>query len=54
MKKITRRDRLKIYGDLYRYLSSKVKKEKIGLTRVQVKIRVSFDRLKTTSQSLVT
>lgn len=46
MKKIARRDRLKIYGDLLSILYSEKKEEKIVLTRVQVQIKVPFDRLK--------
>ncbi len=45
MKKIARRDRLKIYGDLLSILYAE-KEEKIVLTRVQVQIKVPFDRLK--------
>jgi predicted transcriptional regulator len=48
MKKIARRDRLKIYGDLLSILyAEKNKEEKIVLTHVQVQIKVPFDRLKT-------
>lgn len=46
MKKILRRDKLKIYGDLLSALSDEPNNEKIVLTRVQVKIKVPFDRLK--------
>jgi predicted transcriptional regulator len=46
MKKIARRDRLKIYGDLLSILYAESKEEKIVLTRVQVQIKVPFDRLK--------
>jgi len=46
MKKIARRDRLKIYGDLLSILYSEKKEEKIVLTRIQVQIKVPFDRLK--------
>ncbi len=46
MKKIARRDRLKIYGDLLSILYAENKEEKIVLTRVQVQIKVPFDRLK--------
>jgi len=38
---------LKIYGDLLFILYSESKKEKVVLTRVQLKINVPFDRLKT-------
>ena len=47
MKKIPRRDRLKIYGDLLSALrTSETKGEKVILTHVQVRINVPFDRLK--------
>ena len=45
--KISRRDKLKIYGDLLSVLNVESKNEKIVLTWVQVKINVPFDRLKT-------
>jgi len=47
MKRISRRDKLKIYGDLLSALHSEVSVNKIMLTRVQAKINVPFDRLKT-------
>ena len=47
MKKIARRDRLKIYGDLLSILHAESREEKIVLTHVQVQIKVPFDRLKT-------
>ncbi len=46
MKRIFRRDKLKIYGDLLRVLNSESKTEKIVLSQVQVQINVPFDRLK--------
>ena len=46
MKKIARRDRLKIYGDLLSILYAESKEEKIVLTHVQIQIKVPFDRLK--------
>jgi predicted transcriptional regulator len=46
MKKIQRRDTLKIYGDLLSILNAERIGEKIVLTRIQVKINVPFDRLK--------
>jgi predicted transcriptional regulator len=46
MKKIQRRDRLKIYGDLLSMLNAEHNNENIVLTRIQVKINVPFDRLK--------
>jgi predicted transcriptional regulator len=47
MKRIQRRDKLKIYGDLLSVLRSESSAEKIVLTKVQVRIKVPFDRLKT-------
>jgi predicted transcriptional regulator len=44
--KISRRDKLKIYGDLLLVLDDESRNEKIVLTRVQVRINVPFDRLK--------
>ena len=46
MKKIFRRDKLRIYGDLLRVLNKESKTEKIVLSQVQVRINVPFDRLK--------
>lgn len=46
MKKIPRRDKLKIYGDLLIILNDQSKTEKIILTQVQVRMGVPFDRLK--------
>jgi predicted transcriptional regulator len=46
MKRISRRDKLKIYGDLLFVLYNESGNEKIVLTKVQVKINVPFDRLK--------
>jgi predicted transcriptional regulator len=46
MKKISRRDKLKIYGDLLSVLNDESKTEKIVLTHVKVRINVPFDRLK--------
>jgi predicted transcriptional regulator len=53
MKRIVRRDRLKIYGDLLSALYSESGAEKIVLTRVQSRINVPFDRLKTYITELV-
>ena len=47
LRKLPRRDKLKIYGDLLFVLYSESKKEKIVLTRVQQRINVPYDRLKT-------
>jgi predicted transcriptional regulator len=44
--KISRRDKLKIYGDLLLVLNEESKNDKIVLTHVQVRINVPFDRLK--------
>ncbi len=46
MKKLPRRDKLKIYGDLLSALQSEAKLEKVVLTRIQLKTNVPFDRLK--------
>ena len=46
MKKISRRDKLKIYGDLLAVLKDEANNENIVLTQVQVRINVPFDRLK--------
>jgi predicted transcriptional regulator len=51
--RISRRDRLKIYGDLLYVLYEESKNEKIVLTRVQVRINVPFDRLKRYISDLV-
>jgi predicted transcriptional regulator len=47
LKRITRRDKLKIYGDLLSALQNEESAKKIVLSQVQVKIGVPFDRLKT-------
>jgi predicted transcriptional regulator len=46
MKKIPRRDKLKIYGDLLSVLNNEDKTEKIVLSHLQTRINVPFDRLK--------
>jgi len=47
MKKIARRDKMKIYGDLLFILQAeRSDTEKIVLIRVQAKLNVPFDRLK--------
>jgi predicted transcriptional regulator len=55
MKKIQRRDKLKIYGDLLSALRAELSAnpENIVLTQIQVKINVPFDRLKTYVTDLV-
>ena len=46
MKRIPRRDKLKIYGDLLSALRSESDTERVVLTRVQLRINVPYDRLK--------
>ncbi len=53
MKRITRRDKLKIYSDLLSALQNEEWEKKIVLSQVQVKIGVPFDRLKTYIAELV-
>jgi predicted transcriptional regulator len=53
MKRIQRRDKMKIYGDLLSALCSESDAERIVLTQVQLKIKVPFDRLKTYIKDLV-
>jgi predicted transcriptional regulator len=47
LRKLPRRDKMRIYGDLLFVLSSESKEEKIVLTRVQLRTNVPYDRLKT-------
>jgi predicted transcriptional regulator len=51
--KTIRREKLVIYGDLLAILNEESKNERIILTRVQVKINVSFDRLKKYISNLI-
>lgn len=51
--KALRRDKLVIYGDLLAVLNEEAKNDHIVLTRVQVRINVSFDRLKNYISKLV-
>jgi predicted transcriptional regulator len=53
MKKIPRRDKLKIYGDLLIILADQSKTEKIVLTQIQVRMGVPFDRLKNYISELI-
>jgi predicted transcriptional regulator len=46
MKKIPRRDKMKIYGDLLLILSTESATEKIVITKVQSRINVPYVRLK--------
>ncbi|PVX25222.1 MAG: hypothetical protein CW716_08410 [Candidatus Bathyarchaeum sp.] len=46
MKKIQRRDKMKIYGDLLLVLQSEAGKEKIAITKIISKSNVPFIRLK--------
>jgi predicted transcriptional regulator len=47
MKKISRRDRLKIYGDLLAILSAESRNQKIVISRMQLQMNVPLDRLRT-------
>ena len=47
MRTIPRRDKFKLYGDLLAALHYHPSDEKIVLKKIQVKINVPFDRLKT-------
>lgn len=53
MKKIRRRDKMKIYGDLLRALHHRPKEKKVIITQIQQKTNVPFDRLKTYIQELL-
>jgi predicted transcriptional regulator len=47
MKRFTRRDRMKIYGDILSVIASKgSEKEEIRLSHIQLMTNVPFDRLK--------
>jgi len=46
MREISRRDRMKIYGDLLTILHEESKTEKTVLSQIQVRMKVPFDRLK--------
>lgn len=46
MKRIERRDKLKIYGDLLSVFNSNSGAKKIVLSQIQTKANVPFDRLK--------
>ena len=46
MKKIQRRDKMKIYGDLLLIIRAESANEKIVITHIQLKINVPFTRLK--------
>jgi predicted transcriptional regulator len=46
LKRLQRRDKLKIYGDLLSTIYSETKGEKVVLTRIQLRTNVPFDRLK--------
>ena len=47
MRKISRRDRLKIYGDLLAILSTESKNQKLVMSRIQLQLNVPLDRLRT-------
>jgi predicted transcriptional regulator len=53
MKTISRRDKLKIYGDLLYALRAESSAEKVVLTQIQIRIGVPFDRLKTYIKEIV-
>jgi predicted transcriptional regulator len=53
MKKIPRRDKLIIYGDLLAALQNRAGSEKIVLSQVQTKINLPYDRMKTYIKDLV-
>jgi predicted transcriptional regulator len=53
MKKIPRRDKLIIYGDLLVALQNRASSEKIVLSQVQTKINLPYDRMKTYIKDLV-
>ena len=46
MKKLPRRDKMKIYGDFLFVMADEAKTGKVVLTRVQLRMNVPFDRLK--------
>jgi len=46
MRKISRRDRLKIYGDLLAILNVESKDQRIVISRIQLKMNVPLDRLR--------
>jgi len=46
MRRLPRRDKLKIYGDLLSIIYGEARTEKVVLTRIQLKTNVPFDRLK--------
>jgi predicted transcriptional regulator len=52
MKKIPRRDKMKIYGDLLSILQSESSNE-VVLTRLQLRLNVPFDRLKQYLKQLI-
>ena len=47
MRKISRRDRLKIYGDLLAILSTESRNQKVVMSRIQLQLNVPLDRLRT-------
>lgn len=46
MKRLARRDKMKIYGDILSVIHTETKHGKIVLSRIQQKTNVPFDRLK--------
>jgi len=53
MKKIRRRDRMKIYGDLLRVLEDEASKGKITVSKIITKSNIPFTRLKKYMADLV-
>jgi predicted transcriptional regulator len=53
MKRLARRDKMKIYCDVLSAVKSETRNGEIVLTRVQQRINVPFDRLKTYISELV-
>jgi predicted transcriptional regulator len=46
MRTISRRDKMKIYGDVLSAIKAETRKGEVVLTRIQLKTNVPFDRLK--------
>jgi len=46
MKRISRRDRLKIYGDLLGILSAESRNQKVVISHIQLQLNVPLDRLR--------
>ena len=46
VRRLPRRDKLKIYGDLLSILHEEARTQKVVLTRIQLRTNVPYDRLK--------